>query len=267
VHGSEDRRVKTENQLITFKEDDEHITRIEALIPTDQIVKEKKGKISPTEKAVYLSHAKAIRFAASRNEFSFIMEDDIEIFGHTFPILKKILQKIQGQKWDLIFTDLIPTTPNTTLYLYNIIKTKSLQRRAMLLPIGNETYAGATGYVINPNSIERLHNLIEENDELNIPFDILLRQLIRTKRIKAAVTIPFLSTVTLAANKSSNQPKSSLFTDELWNAARRTMALPNPEANRELEMQIESLTDDLSARDQLLGKLLAGYSSNKFVPK
>jgi GR25 family glycosyltransferase involved in LPS biosynthesis len=261
------RRKSVERQFEKYANADDYLTRIEAIDPNSQAIQQRKGTARNSQKSVYLSHLKAIARAEQHKEPCLIMEDDVKIFANTLTTIKTILTKLKEKQWDLIYTDVIVTTLQGTNIFYRQTRAQRKKKRFKLLPLNNHIYAGATGYIINPNSITRIIGLLSSHTNQDAPWDMILRHHIRARRISGYVTVPFLTTVTEEANKSANQLNETQFTDEVWNTVRRLLANQDFIEKKELRAAVHKLGKNLTEEEELFGKLMACYLCKNYKQK
>jgi hypothetical protein len=80
---------------------------------------------------------------------------------------------------------------------------------------------GATAYIVNSRSKEKMLGLIDGLSSYELPYDIQLRNWVDTGYLKAGVTFPFLTTLSSHSDHSTIQSENSQMADRVLNAYRR----------------------------------------------
>jgi GR25 family glycosyltransferase involved in LPS biosynthesis len=239
-----------------------NLIRIRATEPTD--LKEiKNPRVRPTERAVANSHIVALNKIKEKTEKCAVLEDDT-IFSRTlFKFIKNAQCDAMLDKFDIIFTDIIATHPNFMTQLCRIRKERN--RKINLINLSGKIFAGASSYILTPATANKILKLIGDKQD-QAPFDIALRSLINSNQITAAVTFPFLTTVSRESFNSSNQPHGTEFTDYIWNTFRRSVWI-----DRDAEEAISECTKikqvDWDADMEILSILSSAHALPAFKPK
>lgn len=220
-----------------------------------------KPKIRTTDSAVNRSHLHALIEARKKNAISIILEDDTFFFKETFLILEKITQTLNPNAPIVLYTDIMLTTPNSIVQFQKAYEPKKLAT----INLNRTQYAGASCYLVTPSALDLLLPYAKESVDKR-PWDMTLRALIHNKKITGKVITPFITSVSKHADKSSNQPDSTLDTDFIWNTFRRSISL-HPEifdieeASRKINQKYA--TDNT----QTMMTVLAAHASKKFRNK
>lgn len=203
---------------------EQHIDRISA-VDTEQIVKEGvSGNIKANEKACYLSHYKAIQASLMHNDHVFIAEDDVIFCERSTVVMNTMIDKIDQQSWDILYTDVCFPHIDSMVNLFFKRRQFETNKEMEFLNLANLRFCGATAYIVNKLSKQKILNLLPRND-LNFAIDIVLRQLIHHKKIKGFALFPFPTSLSKFADNSQIQSGDDLVPDFLFNAYRRLVWL------------------------------------------
>jgi hypothetical protein len=131
-----------------------------------------------------------------------LCEDDVEL-NPMLPLWLERLAVSAQVGWDALFTDsyVVPV-----VYRQAIALLRSRNDRDDLRLVGNPFYrAGLTSYVMRPEGAKSIHEALTEvyrSGVRLVPVDLALRGLIEGGRISVAVTLPFLSSPSLARSST-----------------------------------------------------------------
>ena len=144
----------------------------------------------------WLSHEAVWLQGQKTDQHLHILEDDAVLS----PLLVKFLGELilDDDSWDLLFTDVYfhpPPSPVEFAQLRQWRQDFSKSNKVTLLDLKKSPFTGTTSYIVNRRSIDKLLRLTNGQWKLNRTFDVHLQDLVSQGRIKAHVTIPFLSSV------------------------------------------------------------------------
>lgn len=221
------------------------------------------GILRPAEKACFLSHCASIALNLNAAEPLFVMEDDAVLGPRSAPTIDNFLKVSDNYEWDIVFTEVGIVAPSAMLELIKLRKELAGKDEVRLLDLATLPFAGATGYIINHRSLKKIGALLGARERFDIPYDLLLRQLIYEKKLKALVFFPFVSSL---SNSSQSDIRVESAVDEVWTAFRQLASLDRDlDALRPAIERIGSQLCDEEAR--LLGILLASQVSASFTTK
>ncbi|HEY3798299.1 MAG TPA: glycosyltransferase family 25 protein [Caulobacteraceae bacterium] len=217
-----DRRAAIEAAFVAHAPPAWRLTRFAAIEGADP-----PGSLSLAEKSCFLSHRRLIESRLGVTEPTLMLEDDSTFGPHSFPAIDSQLGRTGEAQWDVIFTDLcVPEImPMAQLYRLRRRLTRGGALATSLVELQRMNFAGASGYLINPRSCARLCELFLEAPELNVPFDLFLRNHIQNGRLKGLAIFPFPTTLSPLADRSSIQTHEGQNTDRIWNLFRRAVWL------------------------------------------
>lgn len=263
--GATNRKAHIEKSFSSFNFST-NLQRFEAINVNDVLKKGVAGNLTEIEKACFLSHATLIKSMINSKNNLFVMEDDIEFYNDTFSIINQTINAMSEIDWDILYTDVCIPEPTTMIDLIKIKNELKDTQSFRILDLKKIHFAGATGYIINKKSILKLSNLIEEEKKLDVPFDLLLRNLIYNNDLKGFSIFPFVTTLSDDSFNSQIQPKNSLNTDFVWNVFRKLIWANSIKTDTDLlirKMQNEFCDEESMA----LATVIASCISKKFSIK
>lgn len=226
------------------------------------------GVLRDSEKACFLSHRGVVAKAASTRTTVFVAEDDVQ-FGHqTFAAIDDFLAlSAQNQlSWDIVFTDICVPLAETMVQLIRLRQQLEPSKRKQMIDLNNIIFGGATAYLVNGASAQKVHALLEGCERLDVAYDIQLRRLIHEGKLKAYCLFPFLTTLSADAEASQIQASSTQMTDLIWNTFRRMVWQERQldQVNGDIQKISQLCLDDESEK---FGLILGALLSKAFVPK
>ena len=224
------------------------------------------GKLRSAEKACFLSHKFAIKKNLNSREPILMMEDDAEIGKSTCAVLDSFIENSNKFEWDIMFTDVCFTRPTVMIDLIQLRKQLSVRNEIRMLNLADFVFGGATSYILNPKSLEKVSHLLDAKTALDIPYDIYLRELIRENKLKGFVIFPFVTTLSSVSEKSQIQLEETANTDLVWNTFRKMIWM-----DRKLEDSESSLKkinrDICDEESKKFGTIISACISNKYLRK
>ena len=260
------RRLNIENNFLATKTGDWSLSRFPA-INAEYVRKNKiAGNLSENEKGCFLSHKFVIQENIGSKTPILILEDDA-IFGKsTCKALDNFIEMSAGQGWDILFTDVIVPQPETMIELINLRKKLYAKQQTQILNLASFIFAGATAYVLNPNSLGKIFNFLEKIKSLDIPYDLYLRKLIHEGQLKGFVTFPFVTSLSSESDSSQIQLDETALTDLVWNTFRKMIWMDR--RIEDLKPVLEKINRDVcDAESQEFGIIISACISGKFSQK
>lgn len=164
------------------------------------------GKRSWREKACFLSHKGVIETHVDKGSSFMVLEDDAQFGLCSLEIIESILANNTGTQWDLLFTAVSVLQFNTMLLLATQ-RSQLLERRQVLpLDLAKIPFVGATAYVVNGASRQKLLDYLATGVPVDIEYDVYLYHGIAAGHLKAAVLFPFVTTLSKHSTQSQIQP-------------------------------------------------------------
>jgi len=224
------------------------------------------GNLRSNEKACFLSHKFAIKQNLSAIEPILIMEDDAVIGKSTCEILDNFIKLSNKFEWDILFTDICVPQPTKMIELIELRKKLSASNKTQILNLANFGFAGATSYILNPNSLEKVFRLLDAKDTLDIPYDLYLRKLIFENKLKGFVIFPFVTTLSSESDASQIQLDDTANTDLVWNTFRKMIWMDKK--TEDSKLFLEKISRDICDEEsKQFGTIISACISNKFIPK
>lgn len=223
-----------------------------------------KGSLRPNEKACFISHHVAIKRNIDATTPLMMLEDDAMLGPSTAAVVENFLEVGDKADWDIIFTDVAVPQPGKMAELIRLRYQLVEENRVLLLNLAEFVFAGSTAYIVNPKSIRKILQLMDEETELNVPYDLFLRNLIYQKKLTGLVFFPFVTS--LSDESESSQIHQDTSCDLIWNAFRKLVWLDRDvEAVAPvLERIDQNLCDEESRR---FGIILSALVAKAFTPK
>lgn len=179
------------------------------------------GHVSLNERACFASHVRALEQSLVDDQPVMILEDDALFGPQSFQIIRDCLQGLKNTEWDILYTDVCIPNPSVMLEFFQLRKVLISESRWQLFDLGLINYAGATAYVINGQSKQKIHAMIKGLAQVSLPYDLQLRQWVQTKALKAFTVFPFPTTLSAYAESSQIQSSEGQIIDRAWNQFRR----------------------------------------------
>jgi hypothetical protein len=154
--------------------------------------------LDPGNLGLWLSHERIAQAHGSGDAHLHILEDDAILARDAVPIFERALAQADAQLggWDLIFTDvLVPLNTDVFRLFADKVWTYTRSRQYVLLDLAQINFACTSSLFLNRFSIGKYASLLAGGWSLGLPIDLYLRQLVHEGRLKAYVTVPFMTSV------------------------------------------------------------------------
>jgi GR25 family glycosyltransferase involved in LPS biosynthesis len=176
---------------------------------------DRKSNLSRAELGAFLSHAEAIKTAGEDGP-TLVLEDDVIFAKHLQNYLGKIIGHLKAQSgdWDILFLSQMVDISNVSAIYKALTRKEELQKNSDNIPKlaildCKSIYAsGASAYIVNPLSKQKLLALIQAYEKIGypLPIDLCFKQLIDRDLIKAKFTLPHLTGLVGLEDSSIQQP-------------------------------------------------------------
>jgi GR25 family glycosyltransferase involved in LPS biosynthesis len=216
------------------------LNRFEAKTPDD--VAKVPGALTPVEKACFESHRSVVAKHRESSDPLFVVEDDALFSARAFGVLDHFLATTDN---DIVFTDVALCDLPTMVQAASRRDAMAAQGQFTVMDLSRPSYFGSTAYAVRAGAKRKLHAALQAAGSLDTPYDLYLRDLARSGKLKVGVVFPFLTTVAAEGDASAIQSETAAPFDRLMNAFRRLMYVDR----------------DLTAVRQDLLRLRKGYSS------
>jgi GR25 family glycosyltransferase involved in LPS biosynthesis len=163
-------------------------------------------ELDPGSLGCWLSHLKILEANRGSTSHLHIIEDDTIFAKNVVRGFDKLLEyaDVNLGGWDLIFTDIYinPTDGVACRDLSRLLKWSKQSNTVGLLNLENAAFAGTSSYFVNWRAIEKYTALMSVPGVDRLAIDLYLRRLVGQKTLKAYVTVPFLTAVSLSSVQS-----------------------------------------------------------------
>jgi GR25 family glycosyltransferase involved in LPS biosynthesis len=224
------------------------------------------GRVRAVEKAVFLSHCKALKESCAVKGHAWIVEDDVLLGKKSVDRIERALEAVKEREWDLLFTDVCIANLAQMLNLFENGKILLNKKKFEVINLKPVTFAGLTSYIVNEKSKKKIFDHFCSLGKIDRPIDLYIRDLVRKDKLKALCIFPFATSLSMFAENTQIQPTDTQFTDFVFNAFRRLVwDESDPRAVGDVLDKI--LGDDVAEEVKVLSKLVASVLSPHFKHK
>jgi GR25 family glycosyltransferase involved in LPS biosynthesis len=226
------------------------------------------GRLKDTEKACFLSHQSIMAQQAAGGSAVLVVEDDVLLGQQTFAALDDFVETSQrnGLEWDVVFADICVPMAENMVQLLRLRGQLEASQRTQLIDLKHMLFGGATAYLVNGKSINKLLQCLQSEPKLDVAYDIYLRKLIHQGVLKGYCLFPFVTSLSRDAETSQIQSQGTQLTDLIWNTFRRLVWRERQLSSVDADIQgIRQATHDDEA--EKISVILAALLSKSFVPK
>jgi GR25 family glycosyltransferase involved in LPS biosynthesis len=164
--------------------------------------------LSAAELGCFMSHYHCIVEGAGDRHVH-VIEDDVVFSAQTVPLLDVTTDEVMDQ-CDILFTDIfVPLNMNAIFNLMEYYRASGViavrhvppdQRAPGCIVYANIRpieFAGATSYLVNKNSRNKIRRLLDREMDQgpNHPIDMTIRKLVNAGELTALCTLPFLTSI------------------------------------------------------------------------
>lgn len=266
-----DRKSRLEQNFEACKKPGWALARFPA-IDKDYVARNAIGGVTrPGEKGCFLSHQHLMEQRLTDDKTYLIMEDDAQFGVRSCTLIDMVLKRNADLDWDIMFTDVC--IPNEITMFELLRYRRELRKKKIEVAFINLCgvgFAGTTAYLVNGKSKHKVYGALREYTaaRIDLPYDLFLRQLSHSNRLKVYSLFPFVTTVSEFSDDSQIKAAGTNSLDMAWNMFRKMIWT---ERNLErckstLEMLKETLCRDEPAvknvaLDEELGAFKVLFSS------
>jgi GR25 family glycosyltransferase involved in LPS biosynthesis len=145
-----------------------------------------------------------------------ILEDDVMFGPSTCLPIDKLEAIGDSYEWDIVFGEVCVPHMQKMAELIKLRRQLAATQDVKLLDLSESIFAGATAYIVNHKSVEKVLGYIEADRELDIPYDLLLRKLILEKKLTAFTFFPFITSFSIEAGSAIRESTSTELTLNLF---------------------------------------------------
>jgi GR25 family glycosyltransferase involved in LPS biosynthesis len=257
---AEERRLHVEKNFAAHKKPDWTLARFPAV---DKISVERNnigGAAKPGEKGCFLSHRNLLEQRLGDDKSYLVVEDDAMIGARTCSLIERVLESNRDLDWDILFTDVcIPSMP----LMFELLKVRRdlCKRNIDVEPMNlrGVEFAGSTAYIVNGKSKRKMHEILSAYKNIDLPYDLYLRQLSHTGALKIYTLFPFVTTLSDLSDGSQIKAESvnpielswNMFRKMIWTERNLNHSGPALELFRNTWCRDEPLTKISGADDEL----------------
>jgi hypothetical protein len=194
---SPERRARIENQLSRYGLA-ERYARV-AAVDGSTVSREPPHRVKSGEYGCFASHVAALRAASASDSHIHVLEDDAVLSQDFFSTMNRIVGQRGFEQLDLLFTDIGISPDSVTVgAIERIVRADHGGFKPMtLVDLRSLNFTCTTSYFVARRSIDKLRVLLEESLRAGpeLPIDLELRRLVRSGQLRAAVSLPFLTSV------------------------------------------------------------------------
>lgn len=247
-----ERRSQVEASFAAVPHDGWTLHRFPAVAAADMA--EAAGPLLPAEKACFESHRRLLGEHLGDQEPLYVLEDDVAFSRLTFPFLSAVADA--PGEWDLLFTDLVFLQLGHMVEAARAWERLAPASQVQLTPLQGSGFIGAAAYLVRGSSKAKLHALLAAM-AFDEPYDMALRELVAAGRLKVAVSLPFVTTLSRQAAESQIAAGDGLQI-RAFDEFRRLMFVERDMAA--LRPVVETIRSGLPEADRMAGLLLAAAS-------
>jgi hypothetical protein len=228
------------------------------------------GTVTSGEYGCFASHAHLLGAAAAGSQHVHVLEDDVLLSPELVPLIDSLTSRGVLDSFDLIFTDtFIPLDPShIRCYERAYQRLESLNgvqgwcEEASLIDLKGLHWACTSSYIVAQRSLGRIAGFL--NDALRRgpvkPVDLYLRDLVSSGQLKAAVCLPFVTSIDLELDLDTTIDRGPVSTDLsrlACNVVRHSYFVrPNQAAIRRVTERFFP-SSGRTARQEAIGRMLA----------
>ena len=186
-----ERRAHMESELRRLGLDDIY-SRVEAVDGRKQTVPSH-VRVGPGNWAIWMIWRRLLEQSAGSDSHVHILEDDIVFSDRFSPFMRNLDGLLQGRKWDLFYTYMM--THVGPISLRKMLRTLRDTRRdgkIALINARDHYRASNASVLINKDSLAKVRSYLGDDVAGRWPLDVHFASLLRSGRLTALATIPYL---------------------------------------------------------------------------
>jgi len=163
-------------------------------------------KLQPGNVGLWLTHEKMLEtIGASPGGHLHILEDDAVLPKNAVSQFDSLLTRIGGElpHWDLLFTDVfLAPHPGWFRLFAEKMRLHAETGAHTLIDLARIPFAGTSSLFVNKSSIGKYASLLAGNWRRGWPIDLYLRSLVNEGKLKAYLTVPYMTSISPESNMS-----------------------------------------------------------------
>ena len=216
-----DRRTFVERNFDRYADPDWTLHRFPAIDASHLPARFAAGPLRDGEKACFASHVGALDRALELPGDVMILEDDVWLGPRSAELVNEARGALAGTACDVLYPDACIVDPRQMLDLFLQRREWEATRRSRLLDLRDLKFAAATVYLVREHAKSALAARLATITRFDVPFDLVLRNLVLGGELTARAAFPFATSLSLHAEQSQVQPGDTVVADTCWNAFRR----------------------------------------------
>jgi GR25 family glycosyltransferase involved in LPS biosynthesis len=215
------------------------------------------GSASPTEKACFRSHQRAVEASLADDGPSLIVEDDVA-FSPRLPRILAAAMRALGE-WDVLLLECLIADPREMLRLSRQWTAMVAEGRTAALDLSKVPFGGATAYVVSPAGKRRLLDGLG-GPHIDRAYDLRLGDMAKAGNLRTFALYPF--PVTLGPEADASLIRPDRYADAVLSLWRRSMFVDRDD--EALGTVADAVLSRADPRARLLGAVFAGMASPDF---
>jgi GR25 family glycosyltransferase involved in LPS biosynthesis len=166
------------------------------------------SSILPGEYGCFLSHANVLK-GADRNRCVHILEDDAILTPLAAPLIDRFISERVFDRFDIVFTDtFIEPHPEYIRFYKALFDKHAADGKIRVVDLSNMSFCCLASYIVAPGSIDKILDLYarELASGPNLAVDVFIRNTVSAGGLRAAVAVPFVTSVRLEGIGNSTIP-------------------------------------------------------------
>jgi GR25 family glycosyltransferase involved in LPS biosynthesis len=196
LDSAEDRKLHIEKNFAACKKPGWTLTRFQAIDKAYVKRNNIAGAAQSAEKACFLSHQILMGQHLGDEKSYLIMEDDAAFGARSCTLIDTLLERIEHLDWDILFTDCCIAN---MLTMFELVKRRrDLGEKKIdieVMDLRGIEFAGSTAYIVNGKSKRKVHKALSAYTNVDLPYDLFLRQLSQSGALNVHSMFPFVTTV------------------------------------------------------------------------
>lgn len=216
------RKIQLENNFAAVRKPDWNLVRFPAIDTVYVQNQNIGGKAKPAEKGCFLSHRILIGQNLADDKTFFILEDDAVLGARSCALIDKVLGRNKTLDWDILFTDVCITELVTMQELLKYRRDLAAKKvEVAFLDLSKIIFGGSTAYLVNGKSKRKVFDALEAAKEIDLPYDLYLRQLAYRSNLKVFSLFPFVTSLSEFSDASQIRAGNEVSVDMVWNLFRK----------------------------------------------
>jgi GR25 family glycosyltransferase involved in LPS biosynthesis len=224
-----------------------------------------KGHLRPSEMACALSHFELLRQKRDETDAFLVLEDDALFGPNSCRTMRDSVDWLNAhEEWDLLFPDLCIAQIGVMADLLALRRQLMAKGQTRILNPRGMAFSSATSYILHPRAIPKILSATPKG-EWNVPYDLLLRQLVQEGRLRARYIFPFAMSLQETSNSSTITPGDETRTGFVWYLFRRMVWRDGDYEQHIADTQI--VAQNLDSETWAYARLWAAMADPSFIPK